>query len=68
MEAPALMIVASEDEVIHPEHTRRLGEAWAGPVTLVTAEGEGHNTLWRNSRYRESIGGFLRKTCEEPAP
>jgi pimeloyl-ACP methyl ester carboxylesterase len=68
MRAPALMIVASDDEVIHPEHTHRLGEAWAGPVTLVTVEGEGHNTLWRDPRYREGITGFLRKIREEPAP
>jgi pimeloyl-ACP methyl ester carboxylesterase len=66
MKAPALMLLASDDEVIRPEHTHRLREAWAGPVTLVTVEGEGHNTLWRDPRYREGITGFLRKTREEP--
>jgi pimeloyl-ACP methyl ester carboxylesterase len=65
IEAPALMLVASDDEIIRPAHTHRLREAWAGPVTLVTVEGEGHNTLWTNPRYRESITEFLRGIRED---
>jgi fermentation-respiration switch protein FrsA (DUF1100 family) len=60
IEAPMLALVAAEDGIIPPEHSRRLVEAWGGPRTIREIRGVGHNEIGRNPQYWESIRGFLR--------
>ena len=41
--APLLCIVAMNDEVVPPVHSKRLYDAWGGKKTWVGMEGAGHN-------------------------
>lgn len=59
MKAPLLCIVASHDEIIPPEHARRLFDAWSGPKRWVGLDGAGHNSTDGVSNYWPSIAGFL---------
>ena len=56
--SPLLCIVATQDEVIPPEHARRLYDAWAGPKQLVTLRA-GHNSVDEQPDYWESMRAFL---------
>ena len=53
-----LCIVATQDEVIPPEHARRLYDAWGGPKQMVTLRA-GHNSVDEQPDYWESMREFL---------
>ena len=59
MKAPLLCIVASHDEIVPPEHARRLYDAWGGPKQWVGLQGVGHNTTDGALNYWPSIARFL---------
>ena len=59
MKAPLLCIVASHDDIVPPEHAKRLYDAWAGPKRWVPLEGAGHNSTDGASNYWSSIARFL---------
>jgi pimeloyl-ACP methyl ester carboxylesterase len=59
MKAPLLCIVAGHDEIIPPEHAKRLFDAWGGPKRWVSLEGAGHNSTDGVPDYWRSIAGFL---------
>jgi pimeloyl-ACP methyl ester carboxylesterase len=57
--APLLCLAAEQDEVIPPEHARRLYEAWAGPKQWVGLPGAGHNSTDAAPAFWRSIRQFL---------
>ena len=59
--APLLCLAAERDEVIPPEHARRLYEAWAGPKQWVALSGAGHNSTDGVPAFWQSIRAFLQK-------
>jgi uncharacterized protein len=59
--APLLCLAAERDEVIPPEHARRLYEAWAGPKQWVELPGAGHNSTDGTPAFWQSIQAFLKK-------
>ncbi len=58
IEAPLLSFVAANDEIIPPEHSKRLYDAWAGPKRWVTLDGAGHNSPG-GAKFWPSIRAFL---------
>ena len=56
--APLLCIAAAQDEVIPPQHARRLFDAWAGAKRWVEVPGL-HNEMDRQPEFWPSIGAFL---------
>jgi pimeloyl-ACP methyl ester carboxylesterase len=60
--APLLCLVATDDEVIPAEHSRRLAAAWGGATTVVELEGATHNDtddsplFWRSFRIFAQLG------------
>jgi pimeloyl-ACP methyl ester carboxylesterase len=55
---PLLCFVATADEVVPIEHSRRLYDAWSGPKTWVQLEGAGHNSTDDAPLLWESIERF----------
>ena len=60
--APLLCLAAERDEVIPPDHARRLYDAWAGPKQWVLLAGANHNTTDGLPAFWQSIGPFLQKS------
>jgi hypothetical protein len=59
--APALFVLAEDDDVTPAEHGRALADAWGGPKRVVTLPGTGHRMVeWRQEYWRE-ISAFLRE-------
>ncbi len=56
---PVLMLIAAADGIIPSASSRRLSEAWGGPVTAETIPGTGHNDIHLTQRYWEAIRVFL---------
>ena len=59
IKSPLLCIVATADEIIPAEHSRRLYEAWGGEKRWVGLEGAGHNSTDDAANYWPSIRKFL---------
>jgi pimeloyl-ACP methyl ester carboxylesterase len=59
MKVPLLCIVATDDEIIPAEHSKRLYEAWGGPKQWIGLEGAGHNSTDNAANYWPSIARFL---------
>jgi len=57
--APLLCIAAGHDEVIPPEHARRLFDAWGGPKKWVLLAEAGHNSTDGVPAFWQSITAFL---------
>jgi pimeloyl-ACP methyl ester carboxylesterase len=57
--APLLCLAAERDEVIPPEHARRLYEAWAGPKQWAALPGAGHNSTDGIPAFWQGIKAFL---------
>jgi uncharacterized protein len=57
--APLLALVAAQDEVVLPERSRRLAQAWGGPVQLEVLEGVDHNGIHLHADYWRLIDEFL---------
>ncbi|HEX2651138.1 MAG TPA: hypothetical protein VHN19_14500 [Burkholderiales bacterium] len=60
--APLLCLAVERDEVIPPEHARRLYDAWAGPKQWVLLPGASHGTTDSQPAFWQSIGPFLQKS------
>jgi uncharacterized protein len=60
LKAPLLCIVASADEIIPAEHSKRLYDAWGGEKRWVALEGAGHNSTDNAANYWTSIAAFLK--------
>jgi fermentation-respiration switch protein FrsA (DUF1100 family) len=56
---PALVLIGEIDDIIAPENSQRLANAWGGPVEFVRLPGRGHNDLDVDSRYTNAIREFL---------
>lgn len=59
IKSPLLCIVAAEDEIIPPGHSKRLYDAWGGEKRWVGLEGFGHNSIDAAAGYWPSIRKFL---------
>jgi uncharacterized protein len=59
--APLLCIAAEQDEVIPPEHARRLYETWAGPKKWLLLAGAGHNSTDDVPAFWPAVTAFLRQ-------
>ena len=59
MKVPLLCIVATDDEIIPAQHSKRLYEAWGAPKQWVGLEGAGHNSTDNAANYWPSIARFL---------
>jgi uncharacterized protein len=57
--APLLCLTAMQDEVVPPEHARRLYDAWGGPKRWVGLIGATHNSTDGHANYWPSILAFL---------
>jgi uncharacterized protein len=60
LKVPLLCIVATADEIIPAEHSKRLYDAWGGEKRWVALEGAGHNSTDNAANYWTSIAAFLR--------
>jgi uncharacterized protein len=59
IEAPLLAIVAARDTIVPQAHSRRLIEAWAGPVRVVNLPAATHNDLQSFPEHWREVGTFL---------
>ncbi len=59
IQAPALFLMASRDEVIPSKSSAALARAWGGPVQTVVIEGAGHNDIQLDPLYWQTINTFL---------
>ena len=58
VEAPVLVVMAGEDEIIPRARSEALASAFApGQVEVVVVPGVGHNTLDMSPVYLQSVGG-----------
>jgi len=57
--APLLCIVATGDEIIPAEHSKRLYDAWGGEKRWVGLDGAGHNSTDDAANYWPGIRKFL---------
>jgi pimeloyl-ACP methyl ester carboxylesterase len=56
---PALFLVAEQDRVIPPKHSKQLYEAWGGPKTWKAYAGYDHNNVSDAPGYWDTIAAFL---------
>ena len=56
---PLLCLVAAQDRIIPPEHSRRLYAAWGGAKQWVELQGAAHNSTDSAPAFWESIWNFL---------
>jgi pimeloyl-ACP methyl ester carboxylesterase len=61
LKVPLLCIAAGRDQVIPPEHARRLFDAWGGPKQWLELEQAGHNTTDDQPLFWQNVTGFLVK-------
>jgi pimeloyl-ACP methyl ester carboxylesterase len=59
--APLLCLAAERDELVPPEHARRLYDAWGGPKQWVQLEEAGHNTTDSHPLFWKNVTEFLVK-------
>ena len=60
VQAPVLIVIAGEDEIIPRARSEALAKAFApGQVQVVVVPGVGHNTLDLLPQYLESVQAFL---------
>lgn len=59
LDTPLHMIIASEDTVIPPDHSKRLAEEWGGEVLTYVIEEADHNTLGMMDAYWDSLQQIL---------
>lgn len=57
--APLLALVAARDDIVRPERSRELVQAWGGPARLELLDGVDHNTIHTHSEYWRLIDAFL---------
>jgi len=59
IEAPLLAIVGSHDNIIAPQRSKVLVQAWGGKTKLVEIEGVGHNELGDQRQFWDAIEDFI---------
>jgi pimeloyl-ACP methyl ester carboxylesterase len=59
LRAPLLAVVGERDDIIPPEHSRRLYDAWGGPKRWAPVPGAAHNDLGPQPEFWRPIGEFL---------
>jgi pimeloyl-ACP methyl ester carboxylesterase len=60
--APLLAIVAEQDTIIPPVHSRRLFEAWGGPKRWAAIPHTDHNDVAGAPEFWAAVASFLRET------
>jgi len=61
IKAPSLVLIASDDKIIPPRHSKKLAEKWGGEIEIKVIKGVDHNTISDKEEYWESIGEFLKQ-------
>ena len=56
---PALFLVGEADTLIAPRYSKRLADAWGGPVEHASFPGFGHNDISVNPGYAVAVQAFL---------
>ena len=56
---PALFLISGRDQLIPPDLSLKLAQAWGGPVQTVIIGQTGHNEIQTDIRYWDSINAFL---------
>ncbi len=59
IQAPLLALVAARDDIVRPERSRQLVQAWGGPARLEVLDGVDHNTIHSHPGYWRLIGAYL---------
>lgn len=57
--APLLAIIAAEDRIVPPEHSRRLLAAWGGETRALVIAGADHNDLGPQREFWSAIETFI---------
>ena len=57
--APVLILAGNRDDLIPPDHSRRLADAWGGPVSFELLPNVGHNDIGAAPRYWPAMRDFL---------
>jgi len=65
--APLLALVAARDDIVRPERSRQLVQAWGGPTQLQVLDGVDHNTIHSHSDYWRLLGAFLAERARAPS-
>jgi fermentation-respiration switch protein FrsA (DUF1100 family) len=58
---PMLAIVAEQDTIIPPVHSKRLFEAWGGPKRAITIANTDHNDVASAPEFWAAVAAFLRE-------
>lgn len=61
IDAPLLALVAGDDAVVPPAHSRALVEAWRGPATMEVLPGADHNDLLSHPGFWPAVTRFLQQ-------
>jgi pimeloyl-ACP methyl ester carboxylesterase len=64
---PLLALVAARDDIVRPERSRQLVQAWGGPAHIEVLEGVDHNTIQSHPAYWRLIAAFLAERAIAPA-
>ena len=59
IQVPLLSIIGSHDNIITPQHSKVLVQAWGGKTQLVEIEAVGHNELGDQQQFWDAIEGFI---------
>jgi fermentation-respiration switch protein FrsA (DUF1100 family) len=65
---PFLLIHGEEDEIVPPEHSKRLYAAAAEPKEIWVVPGAGHIQALKERAMRERLAAFLRRQVQAPPP
>jgi pimeloyl-ACP methyl ester carboxylesterase len=61
IQASLLVLVGSNDSLIPKQHSKKLADAWGGPVEFEEIAGAGHNTVDDTAEYWDLIERFLKQ-------
>jgi len=61
IKTPSLVLIASDDKVIPPWHSKKLAEKWGGKIEIREIGGADHNTISDREEYWKSVGEFLKQ-------
>ncbi|UCZ51396.1 alpha/beta hydrolase [Bacillus shivajii] len=64
IETPLLTLIASDDQIIQPNHSKSLVEKWSGESEKVVFDEKNHNNIQSSDNYWAEITNFL-KTVEK---
>ncbi len=59
--SPMLALAGTLDDVVPPEHSKKLRDAWKGNSELQLLEGSGHNDLMGHLKFWRTVDDFLRR-------